>query len=350
MDALVEGLVLCRSGSELPEALIGSLVTELLDAKIAPAAKADFLRAFTDKGETAFELASFARELLPRAQQLDFAGDWNGVPMLDCCGTGGGGLPLFNVSTGIVFILAALGVPVVKHGNRGVTKKSGSADVLEAFGIRVEVTPEQARRSLEEIGAVFFYAPLYHPAFAEVAPVRKLLAEEGRRTVFNLLGPVLNPAKPSAQISGVFKPEQMELYDETLRALSRRRHAVVLGRDAASGRAIGEVSVTGTNEFLGNVDMSTWALPIHPGNLRELEVASAEESATRILDILEGREKGLGRELLAANAAIALCVQGGAATLPEAFDRVRESLDSGRAAQKVRQWREFSERLSLSSS
>lgn len=343
MNALVEGIVLCRAGNDLPEPLVSSLVGELLDDGVAAEKKAEFLRALTDKGETALELSAFARELLPRSLALDFSGEWNGVALLDCCGTGGGGLPLFNISTGIVFILAALGVPVVKHGNRGVTKKSGSADVLEALGIRVEVTPAQARRSLEEVGAVFFYAPLYHPAFATLAPVRKQLAAEGRRTVFNLLGPVLNPAQPAAQISGVFRPEQMELYDETLRTLGRKRHAVVLGRDAATGRAIGEVSVTGTNEFLGNVDMSTWSLPLTPGDLTELEVSSAEESARRILDILEGRDTSLGRSLLAANAAVALCVQGGAKTLPEAFVRVNEALDSGRAARKVSQWRELSE-------
>lgn len=346
MKALAEGVVLCRGAIELPPALIASLVAELLDPQVSHDSKAEFLRAFTDKGETAPELAAFAQELLPLARPLDFSGDWNGAALLDCCGTGGGGLPLFNVSTGMVFVLAALGVPVVKHGNRGVTKKSGSADVLEALGIRVDVTPDQARRCLEEVGAVFFYAPLYHPAFATIAPVRKQLGVEGRRTVFNLLGPVLNPARPAAQISGVFRPEQLELYDETLRFLGRKRHAVVLGRDAATGRSIGEVSITGTNEFRGNVDMDSWTLPVLRGDLTQLEVATAEESAARILDILEGRDTGLGRELLGANAGIALCVQGHAQTLDEAMSKVRYALNSGRAAEKVKQWREFSAKIS----
>lgn len=345
MKALAEGVALCRGAIELPPALITEIVGELISPIASDESKADFLRALTDKGETAAELAAFARELLPLARPLGISGNWNGAALLDCCGTGGGGVPLFNVSTGIVFILAALGVPVVKHGNRGVTKTSGSADVLVALGIKVEMNAEQSRQCLESVGCVFLFAPLFHPAFAQVAAVRKQLGAEGRRTIFNLLGPVLNPARPDAQISGVFRPEQLELYDATLRELGRKRHAVVLGRDAASGRAIGEVSVTGTNEFMGNVEMDSWTLPIRRGDLSLLEVATARQSAERIVSILDGSDTGLGRDLLAANAAIALCVQGGAANLSEASLKVDEAIDSGRALEVLRRWALFSQKL-----
>lgn len=341
MKALLEAAAQCRTGQPLPDALIALVTGELLAADVALEPKADFLRAFTDKGETATELAAFVRAFLPHAVDPGFAGTWDGKALLDCCGPGGGGLPLFNVSTATVFVLAALGVPVVKHGNRGVTKKSGSADVLQALGIRIDLPPEQARRCLAEVGAVFFFAPHYHPAFAQVAPVRQLLAIEGRRTLFNLLGPILNPAQPAAQLVGVFYPEQLALYDETLRALGRQRHEIVLGRDAVMNRAIGEVSVTGPNEFRGNVDLAAWKIPTVTGDLHALEVSSAEESAARIIGLLNGEERGLGRTLLEANAAVALGVQGSATTWDEAIARVREAIDSGRARDVIKRWQNF---------
>lgn len=340
MKSLLEGTALCREKQDLSESLIALIIDELFDDAIAIDAKADFLRAHIDKGETAGELAAFVRMLLPRAVDPGFSGTWNGRALLDCCGTGGGGLPIFNVSTGIVFILAALGVPVVKHGNRGLTKKSGSADVLETLGIRIDLTPEQIRRSLDEIGAAFFFAPRYHPSFAHIAPVRKLLGAEGRRTIFNGLGPILNPARPDAQIIGVFQQNQLALYDDALSALGRKRHVIIWGRDMTQNRAIGEVSVTGPNQFQGNVALEATAITPVSGDLHELEVTSAKESAAKIVAILDGSDTGLGRALLAANATVALATQGGAASLPEAFSLVNEAIDSRRALQKLRAWQE----------
>ena len=127
-----------------------------------------------------------------------------GKPLLDVCGTGGDKLNLFNVSTTSVFLLAAAGVAVVKHGNRGITSKSGGADALEALGIRIDLPADEFGHCVEEVGAGFLFAPLYHPAFKAVVPVRKLLAERGQRTIFNILGPLLNPARPDYQLIGVF--------------------------------------------------------------------------------------------------------------------------------------------------
>jgi anthranilate phosphoribosyltransferase len=341
MKALAEAAALCRNRIDLPDTLVPQILKELLEESNPLADKADFLRALTDKGETAAELATFTRELLPLAVDPGFRGTWNGKALFDCCGTGGGGLQIFNVSTGTVFILAALGVPVVKHGNRGVTKKSGSADVLATLGIRTDLSPEETRSCMEKVGAVFFFAPKYHPAFAKIATVRKQLGSEGRRTVFNLLGPLLNPSCPDTQLIGVFLREQLPLFDATLRTLGRQRHTVIWGRDAASGRAIGEVSVSGINEILGNAGHSQWRIPAVPGELRELEVETAEESAARIVAILRGEEHGLGRLLLAVNAAVGLCVQGNTVSFAEALAAVNETIDSGRALRKLEQWQSF---------
>src|SRR5277367_4085888 len=189
---------------------------ELLDASVADPIKAGFLRAWAQRGETAAELAACAEAFLPRALDPGLRGSWKGRPLLDCCGTGGGGLNLLNISTGLMFILTAMGIPVVKHGNRGITKRTGSADVLEAMGIKIDLAPEEVPKCLEEVGCAFLFAPAYHTAFATIAPVRRVLAGQGHRTIFNLLGPLLNPARPDARLVGVFKPKHVALYQAVL--------------------------------------------------------------------------------------------------------------------------------------
>jgi anthranilate phosphoribosyltransferase len=308
--------------------------------------KAAFLRALADKRETAGEIHALAEALLPHAVSPGFTGSWHGESIFDCAGTGGGGLPLINISTGIIFILAALGVPVVKHGNRGVTKQSGSADVLMELGIGIDVTPAQLRATMERVGAAFIFAPHYHPLFARLAPVRQLLAKEGRRTVFNLLGPVLNPARPEAQMVGVFESRHLALYGEALKKAGRQRWLVVRGMDTRSNRAIGELSVTGTNAFASGLlegeDPTQWTVAQSAGELETLHVKSAAEGATRLVAILEGREKGLGRALILANAAAGLCVQGKIRSYHDAFMRCEEALDRGDALKKLHEWQAFS--------
>ena len=203
--------------------------------------KAAFLRAWAKRGETAVELAACAAALLPLATAPRVQGSWNGRPLLDCCGTGGGGLNLLNISTGIVFILAAMGVPVVKHGNRGLTKVSGSADVLEALGIRIDLPPEKMEACLEQVGAAFLFAPANHTSFSVLAPVRKQLGAKGQRTVFNLLGPLLNPARPDARMVGVFTDANVHLYESALAAMGCRNYEVVCGEDEPTTKKMGEV-------------------------------------------------------------------------------------------------------------
>lgn len=310
----------------------------LLDAGVSEEAKLDFLRALTDKGETALELAAFVQALLPRAVDPGFHGHWNGVRLFDCCGTGGGGFNLFNVSTGIMFILAACGVPVAKHGNRGVTKASGSADVLAALGVPIATSPEGLRRQMEVNGLAFIAAPHFHPVFKHLAPLRQKLAGEGRRTVFNLLGPLLNPCRPASQMIGVFCVEHLGLFSEALESLGRERYGVVYG-ESPEGRAIGEAGIFKLNRM-------RWRLAAAPEDFEEtfrgavpgldgLMVDSPAASADILERLLKGEEIGCGQALLVHNAALALHIHS-RPDFRAAEQEAQEALVSGRAYAKLK--------------
>ena len=335
--------------AELARGDVAQAMDALLDPAVQDGDKAAFLRAWTRRGETAGELAACAEALLPRAVEPPVRGSWNGRPLLDCCGTGGGGLNLLNVSTGIVFLLAAMGVPVVKHGNRGLTKKSGSADVLEALGIRIDLPPDRMEACLEQVGAAFLFAPAYHTSFSVLAPVRKQLGAQGQRTVFNLLGPLLNPARPDARLVGVFTDENVSLYAAALHALGCLHYEVACGDDEPSLKKIGEVSANGETLIGGTRPgpdgQTTFVLPIasHPTEeLSALLVADANSSARRLIALLANEETGLARETLLINAGVAAWAQGSAASIEEGRERAAEALDSGRAQAVLRNWQEFS--------
>jgi anthranilate phosphoribosyltransferase len=320
----------------------------LLDPAIADAQKAEFLSAWARRGETAAELAACAEAFLPKALDPGLSGSWNGKPLLDCCGTGGGGLNLINISTGLMFVLAAMGIPVVKHGNRGITKRSGSADVLEAMGIRIDLPPAEVPRCLEQVGCAFLFAPAYHTTFAVIAPVRKTLATEGQRTVFNLLGPLLNPARPDARLVGVFSHENVALYRDALARMKCPRFTVVCGQDAESGKMIGEASAQGANVFGSTLPLTE--LTRTPGyepheHIDSLLVRNADESASRIERILSGEDQEIARDTLLINAAIAAWTHGSASSLEEGLAQANEALDSEAALQKLRAWQKFSEDL-----
>ena len=182
-------------------------LNNLADEKVRGGLKADFLAALAQKGETPGEIAAFARALRDKSIVPPLDAETRSREILDVVGTGGDRLGTFNISTTAAIVCAAAGVTVAKHGNRAVTSQAGSADVLEALGVRIDLTPAEAARSLRERRFAFFFAPNYHPAFKHIAPARKLCAERGQRTIFNLLGPLLNPARPSAMLVGVPRPE-----------------------------------------------------------------------------------------------------------------------------------------------
>lgn len=320
--------------NDLGEAEVALACEGLFDESRPLAERADFLRALRDKGETPHEIAAFVRVLLARAIQPDLGGG-----LLDVCGTGGDKAGLFNVSTAVMFVAAACGARVVKHGNRGITSKCGGADVLEALGVRIDQPPE---RALHAAGCCFLFAPAYHPAFKAIAPVRKALAEEGTTTVFNMLGPLLNPALPDFQLAGVFHPGLLATYAEVFRLLGRTRAWAVHG---AGG--LDEVSTLGPSQVHavdgGDIRVSEIrleALNIPPAALADLRGGTAAENASLIEDLLRGRLHGPKRDIVLLNAACALVVAGRAADVRGGLESASEALDAGRGMDVLRRLRE----------
>lgn len=303
--------------------------------------KAEFLEALAAKGETPAEIAGLAAAFLARAEDPKiFPGDFGG-PLIDLCGTGGDRLGLFNISTAACFILAAAGAFVVKHGNRGISSKSGGADVLEALGVPVDLPPERAAACLQAAGMVFLFAPKYHPAFKAVAGVRRALAARGVVSVFNILGPLLNPARPAFQLTGIFRPALVRDYAEVLSLLGRRRALVVSGSD---GQDFGmdEVSVCGPTKAAlaeeGRVSeslLNPGMFGLTPAAVADLRGGSAAENARTLTGLLDGTVRGPLRAAVEANAAAALTVCGLAPDYLSGMALAREQLDSGRALQKL---------------
>jgi anthranilate phosphoribosyltransferase len=227
LEKLTQQLAAARA---LMDDQVHHAVEQLTDEKVPADAKADFLVALARKGESPEEIAAFARALRDKSIQPPIEKSWREAhDILDVVGTGGDRLSTFNISTTVAILCTAAGVFVAKHGNRAVTSSVGSADVVEQLGIRVDLSPAEAARALREHGFAFFFAPNFHPAFKNVAAARKLCAERGQRTIFNILGPLLNPARPSALLVGVPRPELCEPMARALQSLGARRVMVVCG-------------------------------------------------------------------------------------------------------------------------
>ncbi|GAT35400.1 anthranilate phosphoribosyltransferase [Terrimicrobium sacchariphilum] len=329
-----------RAGAAMTRPDIETVCSLLLDEGQSIPMRADFLRALEGKGATADEIASFVEVLLLRANSPAITPEG----IIDVCGTGGDRHGLVNISTASMFVTAGCGIPVVKHGNRGVTSKSGGADVLEALGVRIDTAPEQAAEILERAGCVFLFAPRYHPTFKAIAPVRKLLAEEGTPTIFNLLGPLLNPAKPEFQLAGVFNPSLLPLYAEVFRLLGRHSAWAVHGESPEGG--LDEVSTLGPTTVHRVEDgeifqdqLDTEKLPIFPAVLTDLKGGGAEENARTVVEVLEGSGPVAIRQIIALNAACSLLVTGAEVQLDEAFRRAEESISAGRALESLNKLR-----------
>ncbi len=344
MQNLAENL---RKGIDLDEESIRRATDLMLDESIDHESKADFLEALSTKGESAAEIAGFASEFLTRAVEPTFDRNAIGKPLLDVCGTGGDKLNLFNVSTTSVFVLAAAGVAVVKHGNRGITSKSGGADVLEALGIKIDLPAEQFGSCLEEVGAGFLFAPLYHPAFKAVVPVRKLLAERGQRSIFNLLGPLLNPARPDYQLIGVFDPAVGSVFADILTRLGRKTAWAVHGSAGDAGgmdelSTLGESMIwatDGSNRVEYNIQPSSLGLT-EPA-LEELQGGDADKNASILIGILDGTIKGPKRDIVTLNTAAGLTICGKAKDLKEGLKIANQAIDDGSALSVLKKWQAF---------
>lgn len=344
MNTLIEKL---GAGIDLTSSDIRYAVALLLAEDFDDQLKADFLTALHHKVESAEEVAGFVEVIMERA--LDPAIDPARLPgpMLDVCGTGGDGLSFFNVSTAIMFILAAGGAAVVKHGNRSVTSLSGSADVLEALRVPIHLTPENLKEMVERHGLGFVFARRYHPAFRAIAKMREHLARQNQRTIFNLLGPLLNPARPPRQLIGVFAPRLTGMFAEVLQRLGRERAWVVHGL-AENTNGMDDVSICGPTtvaELDGGkitsaiIDVQWLGVPRCP--LDELRGGNAHENAVTITGILSGEIKGAKREMALVNAAAGFVVAGLARDLQSGIARAREQIDSGRALEKLRALQDY---------
>jgi anthranilate phosphoribosyltransferase len=331
-----------QAGGHLSPEQIDRAVAHLTASEWENEVKAELLRALRDKGETAEEIAAFARALLARAVDPGLDPTRLPGPVIDVCGTGGDRLELFNVSTTSMFILAAGGAVVVKHGNRAITSKCGGADVLEHLGVRIDLPPEELRRCVESLGLGFIFAPAYHPAFKAIAPVRKLLAAQGVPTVFNLLGPLLNPARPPHQLVGIFDRTLLPKYAATLQALGRTRAWAVHGDGmdelATTGPSeVHDVSPAGVRSFA--VNASELGLPL--ARLEDLRGSDCAGNARILTGILDGSVRGPQRDLVALNAAAGFVVAGLAPDLPGGLALVREQIDSGAALAKLEALQRF---------
>ncbi|HYY28345.1 MAG TPA: anthranilate phosphoribosyltransferase, partial [Chthoniobacterales bacterium] len=243
--ALKELIKQLRAGIDLRSDQVREAAAQLADPAVSEAPKADFLVALKEKGESGAELGYFACSFLDLAMRPVL--DLDNKPSVDIVGTGGDRLELINVSTTCTFLLAAAGVVVLKHGNRAITSRSGAADVLEVLGIAIDAPPEQMADCIHQTGLGFFFAPLYHPSFRVIAPVRRKLADQGVSTVFNLLGPLLNPAMPAYQLTGVFSPAILERYAMALREVGRSCAWVVHGQ-VPDRSGMDEISLLGATQ------------------------------------------------------------------------------------------------------
>ncbi|HEX8641707.1 MAG TPA: anthranilate phosphoribosyltransferase [Allosphingosinicella sp.] len=322
-DAAEEALAALFAGRSLDQFEAESLFTELVEGRLAEPSIAALLIALKIKGETADELIGAARAL--RAADLDF--DRPDYLFADSCGTGGDGSGTINVSTAAAFVAAAAGLPVAKHGNRSITSRCGSADVLEQLGIRLDVPPAVSRRALDEAGICFLFAPAYHPGLRHAGPVRRALKV---RTVMNVLGPCLNPAEPDVQLLGVAEARLLEPVALTLVALGVERALVV------HGGGLDEVALHADTQAVrlggGRIErlrLSPQLAGLEPAPLAAIRGGGPEENADRLKALLGGRSALSDRRAAAINAGALLLTAGLAGSLAEGTDVALQSLASG---------------------
>jgi len=341
-----------EAGVALGSPQVTAAVAALVDEAVSTETKAAFLTALAKKGESTEEIAAFARELRDRSVPVPLDPETRAREILDVCGTGGDRLNTFNISTTVALVCAAAGVTVAKHGNRAITSQAGSADVLEALGIPIELTPEQVAVSLRDKQFAFLFAPKFHPAFKHIGPARKLCAGRGQRTIFNFLGPLLNPARPSAQLVGVPRPELCEPMARVLQSLGVRRGMVVCGevsgsrlkvQGAAAPAFLDELSTLGETtiaEFYHDRGFSVTRLapqdfPVQPATLADLAGSDRAANAEIVRRVLGGREQGPKRDAVLLNAGAALFLAGRTKSLTEGWLLAAELLNRGHAAAKL---------------
>ena len=306
------------------------LMRMIMRGEVSPVMSAALLTGLRVKKETVGEIAGAAQVMRELAAKVDVPDAANFV---DIVGTGGDGAHTFNISTASMFVAAAAGARVAKHGNRSVSSKSGSADVLEALGAKIELQPAQVAQCIARTGVGFMFAPIHHPAMKNVAPVRR---EMGVRTIFNILGPLTNPAGAPNILMGVFHPDLVGIQVRVLQRLGATRALVVWGRDGMDEISLGAATLVGELR-----DGVVREYEIHPEDFgiamaasRNLKVADAAESKTMLLEALSGKD-GLPREIVVLNSGAALYAAGAVDSIADGIAKAREAIGSGAARRKL---------------
>jgi len=313
----------------LTEEEMAQMIMDIFSGAISDAQIGAFMGALATKGETFEELAGAARAMRKKAHRIQTSA----ATVIDTCGTGGDGAKTFNISTTTSFVVAGCGVIVAKHGNRSISSQCGSADLLEELGVKIDVNPEITEEAISEIGIGFLFAPIYHGAMKYAANARK---EIGLRSIFNMLGPLTNPAAANCQLLGVFAPELTEMFAGALRLLGAKRALVVHGHDG-----LDEISVCAPTRVSELKNDSIRTYDINPddffGRLAspgDLKGGNPSENAKITKSILSG-EKGPKRDIILLNTAAALMAAGKATDLKEGIHLAENSIDSGAAAAKL---------------
>ena len=315
------------------------LVGEIMSGALEPAQIAGILVALKIKGETPAEIGGAARALQDAAVRVPTVRE----RVIDTCGTGGDGQHSFNISTAAALVLAAAGQPVAKHGNRAVSSRSGSADVLEALGVRIDLGPEANGKLLDELGICFLFAPRYHPAMKAVMPVRQALAT---RTLFNLIGPLSNPIRPYAQVLGVYSEALLEPMAEALLDMGCERAFVV------HGSGMDELALHGPSRIIAveggglrGLEVDPEAIGLAPAAAADLTGGSAVENAAILREVLGGRDRGPRARAVAINAAAGLVLTGAEDDWAAAARRAMELMAAGEPLRLLERWAEASRDL-----
>ena len=323
-----EAIDIVVSGNSLTMEQAAAVMEEIMGGEATPAQFGAFVTALRLKGETVEEIAGMARVMRAKAIPVEVSG-----PVVDTCGTGGDGSQSFNISTGAAFVTAGAGLKVAKHGNRSMSSQCGSADVLEALGVKIELGAQEVQRCLAEVGIGFMFAPLFHPAMKYASTPRR---EIGIRTVFNILGPLTNPAGAQAQVLGVADGPLTMKMAEVLRLLGCRHALLVHGEDGLDEITLGgETTVCELKEGdIKSYSVNPEALGFSRVSMESIRGGSAQDNAEQLSRILKG-EKGPRRDIVLLNAAAALVAGDSAETMAQGVEMAGRALDGGKALEKL---------------
>lgn len=345
MNDLIPLTSLLRERVELDRSAVHRAAAALAAPEVSEIDKADFLRALDEKGETPGEVAAMAEAF--RARAVDPGLEKWSERALDIVGTGGDHAGGFNISSLVVLTLSCAGVPVIKHGNRGATSKCGSADLFGALGVNLSASPAQLDRALEQLGFAFLFAPSFHPAFKHVVPIRKMLAAEGRRTVFNILGPLINPARPRYMFLGCFSENWTPRIADALETLGCGAGLVVHGKLSAD-RGIDEMTTASENVVRGcgrlRALSAIWRAEdfgLRPAPFSELAGGDLAENLAIVEAVVDGRGAQGLVDTVALNSAVGLWITGRISNVRDGISHTRELLVGGAVRRKLAAIREF---------